>query len=221
MDAASARAASELSAPAGGAGWSTVARVIAREVVLPYVVYLALHSAGVSNLLALAAGAAAAVLIMAASAVRHERPTALTGIVLLSLILSIVVSLISGNARVTLARDCLITGGFGVVLLASLTRRRPLLFYVLAPLAAPRLPGGESEFQRRFDESATLRSTLTLSTLVWGLVLLADAALRLTAVLVLPVTAAATAATVLTIITVIVLVSWLRFYLPRRLRINA
>jgi hypothetical protein len=53
---------------------------------------------------------------------------------------------------------------------------------------------------------------------VWGLVLLADAGLRLAAVLVLSVTTAATAATVLTIATVLVLVGWLRFYLPRRLR---
>ena len=193
-----------------------VARTIAREVLLPYLVYLALHSSGVSNLLALTAGAAVAVVMMLARAARRERPTALTAIVLLTLILSIAVSLISGNARVTLARDCLITGGLGVVLLGSLACRRPLLFHLLAPLAGPRLPGGEAEFARRFDTSARLRSALILSTVVWGVVLLGDAALRLAAVLLLPVSSAATAATVLTIATVVVLVGWLRFYLPRR-----
>lgn len=195
--------------------WGPVIRVIAREVLLPYLVYLALHSAGVSSLLSLAAGAAMAVLLMATDAARKGRPNALTAIVLLTLVLSIVVSLISGNARVTLARDCLITGGLGAVFLGSLLRPRPLLYQLLAPLASPRLPGGEPEFQRRYDESARLRSVLTFSTIVWGLVLLADAGLRLTAVLVLPVSEAATAATVLTIATVVVLVAWLRFYVPR------
>jgi len=195
--------------------WGPVIRVIAREVLLPYLVYLALHSSGVSNLLALAAGAGVAMLVMAADAARKGRPGALTAIVLLTLVLSIVVSLISGNARVTLARDCLITGGLGAVFLGSLLRPRPLLYHLLAPLAAARLPGGAPEFQRRYDESARLRSLLRLSTVVWGLVLLADAGLRLTAVLVLPVSEAASAATVLTIATVVVLVAWLRFYLPR------
>ena len=206
-------------APSSGASaWSTVAPVIIREVLLPYAVYLALHSAGVSSLLALIAGASAAVVITTASAARSRRVTALAGIVLLTLILSIIVSLISGNARVTLARDCLITGGLGIIMLGSLTRQRPLLFHLLAPLSAPRFAGGEPEFERHYDESPTLRSALMLSTIVWGLVLLADAALRLTAVLVLPVTDAATAATLLTIVTVLTLVGWLRFYLPRQLR---
>lgn len=203
--------------PGRSSNWGPVIRVIGREVLLPYLVYLALHSAGVSNLLSLAAGAAVALLVMAADAARKGRPNALAAIVVFTLVLSIVVSLISGNARVTLARDCLITGGLGAVFLGSLLRPRPLLYNLLAPLVSARLPGGEPEFRRRYDESARLRSVLTFSTVVWGLVLLADAALRLTAVLVLPVSQAATAATVLTIATVVVLVAWLRFYMPRDL----
>ena len=57
--------------------WGPVIRVIAREVLLPYLVYLALHSSGVSNLLALAAGAGVAMLVMAADAARKGRPGAL------------------------------------------------------------------------------------------------------------------------------------------------
>jgi hypothetical protein len=204
--------------PSGASGWGPVARVVVRDVLLPYLVYLALHAAGLSNVLALAAGATVAALILVADAARNRRMNALTTIVLLTLILSVVVSLISGNARVTLARDCLITGGLGVIFLGSLTRRRPLLFHLLAPLAAPRLAGGPAAFQSRFEASADLRSALRVTTAVWGAVLLADAALRLAAVLLLPTTDAATAATVLTIATVLVLVGWLRFYLPRRLR---
>jgi hypothetical protein len=195
-----------------------VAGVLARDVLLPYGVYLALHLAGLSNLLALIAGAAVALLVAVTSAVRQRRLNALTLIVLVTLVLSIVVSLITGNARVTLARDCVITGGLGVVFLASLARHRPVLFHVLAPLAGARLPGGEAGFAERYETSAELRSALRVTTAVWGAVLLADAALRLAAVALLPVTDAATAATALTIATVVVLVGWLRFYLPRRLR---
>jgi hypothetical protein len=193
-------------------------RVLVRDVLTPYFAYLALHSAGVSDLLALAAGAVTAVLIVLADMAQHRRLNALPTIVLLTLVLSIIVSLISGNARVTLARDCLITGGLGVAFLGSLTRNRPLLYHLLAPLAAARREGGRAAFEREFDHSGDLRRALRFSTVVWAAVLLADAALRLSAVLLLSVTDAATAATVLTIVTVLTLVGWLRFYLPRRLR---
>jgi hypothetical protein len=200
------------------AGWAPVARVVLRDVLLPYLVYLALHAAGVTNLFALAAGAGLAVVIVIADAVRDRRINVLTLIVLLTLVLSVVVSLISGNARVTLARDCVITAGLGIVLLGSLTRRRPLLFHLLAPLMTAHHLDNDITFDRRFERSPDLRATLRISTAVWGFVLLADACLRLTAVALLSVSAAASAATILTIATVVILVGWLRFYLPRRLR---
>ncbi|MEO8750449.1 MAG: VC0807 family protein, partial [Allobranchiibius sp.] len=184
-------------------------------------VYLVLHAAGLSNLLALACGAGVSALIALADMAWHRRVNALALIVLLTLVLAVIVSLISGNARVTLARDCVITGGLGLVFLGSLTRRRPLVFHLLAPLVAAREPGGRAAFDRRFEDSPELRSALRVTTAVWGVVLLGDAALRLLAVLLLPVTAAATAATALTIATVVILVGWLRFYLPRRVRTPA
>jgi hypothetical protein len=195
-----------------------VARVLARDVVLPYLAYLGLHALGVSNVLALAAGAVVSAAVVAGEMVRHRRVDALALIVLVTLILAVVVSLISGNARVTLARDCLITGGLGVMFLASLTRRRPLVFHLLAPLAAARDPRGRAGVEDRFQGSSELRSVLRVSTAVWGLLLLADGLLRLLAALLLPVPQAATAATVLTIATVAVLVGWLRFYLPPRIQ---
>lgn len=192
--------------------------MVLRDVLLPYLVYLALHAVGASNLAALAAGAGVAALTVMVDIVRRRRASALTVIVLLTLVLSVAVAVISGDARVTLARDCLITGGLGVVFLASLARRRPLLFDLLAPLVAAKQSGGRAGFEQRYDQSPELRSALRTTTAVWALVLLADAVLRLSAVLLLPVAAAATAATGLTITTVVVLVGWLRFYLPRRLR---
>lgn len=177
-----------------------------------------LHAGGLSNLLALACGAGLSALIVVADMAWHRRVNALALIVLLTLVLAVIVSLISGNARVTLARDCVITGGLGLVFLGSLTRRRPLVFHLLAPLVAVREPGGRPAFDHRFDHSPELRSALRVTTAVWGVVLLGDAALRLLAVVLLSVTAAATAATALTITTMVILVGWLRFHLPRRVR---
>jgi hypothetical protein len=201
-----------------GPVWGPVARVLARDVLLPYVVYLGLRAAGVSNLRALVGGAVVALLLVVVDAIRRRRLNALSLLVMLTLVLSVVVALISGNARVTLARDCVITGGLGLLFLASLLRHHPVLYQVLAPLAAARSPDGEAGFAARYEQSPDLRAALRVTTAVWGVVLLADAALRLTAVALLPVPDAATAATALTIATVVVLVGWLRFYLPRRLR---
>jgi hypothetical protein len=105
-----------------------------------------------------------------------------------------------------------------VVVLASLAWHRRVLYHLLAPLAGARSPEGEAGFAARYEGSADLRAALRVTTRVWGVVLLADGALRLAAVTLLPVTEAATAATALTIATVVILVGWLRFYLPRRLR---
>ncbi len=207
----------------GGGGWQPVIRVLARDVLLPFVVYLALHFGGLSNLRSLIAAAIVAVAITVIDSTRRGRPTTLTLIVLLTLVLSIVVALISGNARVTLARDCLISAGLGTAFLVSLTRPRPLLYQLLAPLAAARLDpadrhAGDRLFRSRYDDTPHMRHALRVSTLAWGIVLLTDATLRLVAVLSLSVSAAASAATALTIITVIILIGSLRFYLPGRLR---
>ena len=201
-----------------GSVWAPVARVLARDVLLPYVAYLGLRAAGVSNLRALVGGAVVALLLVVVDAIRRRRLNALSLVVMLTLVLSVVVALISGNARVTLARDCVITGGLGLLFLASLLRHHPVLYHLLAPLAAARSSEGEAGFAARYEHSPDLRAALRVTTAVWGVVLLADAALRLAAVALLPVPDAATAATALTIATVVVLVGWLRFYLPRRLR---
>lgn len=204
--------------PAGIPWAAPVVRVLVRDVVLPYLAYVVLHTAGVANVWALAGGAAVSLAMVVLDAARSRHVNALGLIVLVTLVLAVVVSLISGNARVTLARDCVITGGLGLIFLGSLVRGRPLVYHVLARFDAARGPSGQGRLAERWQNDPQVRSSLRITTLVWGLVLLADATLRLIAVLVLPVPEAAAMATVLTILTVVVLVGFLRFYLPRHAR---
>ncbi len=198
------------SATTPGSAMRRVVPLLVRDVGVPYVAYLALHSAGWSNVAALAAGAAVFAALVVLGMARERRPNALGLVVFATLILAIVVTLITGNARVALARDAVVAGGLGAVFLGSLLVGKPLMYH-LAQAMSP-----DTRLAARWAGSAGFRSTMRVVSLVWGLGLLADAGIRVGLALSLPVPAAATAISALTFVTVLGLVAWMLWYVRRR-----
>lgn len=194
-------------------GLQTVLPGLLRDAVGPYVVYLVLHAAGWSSLRALVAGAVVSAVLVALDLARSRRFNALSAVVLLALLLAIAVTAITGDARVALARDAVITAGLGVAFLLSLAGDRPLMFHLMRSVSAGTGPDGASAFEDRVRRSARLGASLRVVTAVWGAGLLVDAGLRLLLAMTLPVSTAATAVTILTVATVLVLLSWMQRYL--------
>lgn len=199
-------------APTPRAGVRQAMPALLREVGIPYLTYLGLHSMGWSNLAALVASAVVSGVLVVLGMVREHRIGGLGLVVLITLILSIVVTLITGDARVALARDAVVTGGLGLAFLGSVLIGKPLMFHLLRTMAA------DAGFSRRWDESADFRWTLRVVSLVWGVGLLLDAAARVVLALTLPVATAATAISGLTLVTVVVLLSWMLWFLRQRSR---
>jgi len=194
----------------------SVAPVLIRDVLLPYAVYYFLHHRGVSNVSALAAGGAVNALFVLRGLIRNRRAEALGIIVLITFALGIAASYLTGNARFALAKDSVLTGGVGLVFLLSLLAARPVMYLMIRQMVTHGDPAKASALDARWDSSPGFRSTQRLMTGVWGAGLLADAAVRLVLIMMLPVSTAAAASTGILIATFVLLIAWTRLYLPRR-----
>ncbi len=151
---------------------------LAVDVVAPIAVLKLLEQAGVSPLWALAGAAAAPVLNNLRLWIGSRRIEPLGLLVVGFGVVGTVASLASGNLFYGLVKDSLLTGVFGLVFLASLAFRRPLLFYVLRPFVA----GADEARIQAWDglwQHAAFRAALRQLTLLWALVFAAEALIRL------------------------------------------
>jgi len=90
---------------------------------------------------------------------------------------SVAVSLVSGSTRFLLAREAVLTGVTGIWFIASLWARRPLAYLFSKPLLEGRLRW-PSDWDSIWDSSPRFRRMWRISSLIWGVATLADAALR-------------------------------------------
>ncbi len=88
-----------------------------------------------------------------------------------------VLGLVSGNARLVLLEGSVPTAVFGVLCLASLRSRRPLIFRFALEFMGPNTPRGR-EFGELWQYYG-FRRLFWLYTVVWGCTYLAEAAARI------------------------------------------
>jgi hypothetical protein len=144
--------------------------------VLPVVLY-ALLSPHMTTVQALLITALAPLLENVVALARHRRLDMFGALVFLSLVLSSVVVLCGGSPRMILARESLLSGAFGLVLLVSLLCPQTLIYYLTSHFVAGPLPARKAEFRRK-AAVPWFRSFMRLLTVVWGLITLTDAALN-------------------------------------------
>ncbi len=82
--------------------------------------------------------------------------------------LSIVTSALGGSPRILLVRESLAAGATGIVFLVSMLFKRPLIFYLARATVAREQEDGAARFESYWRDSAVLRSSLRLTTLVWA-----------------------------------------------------
>jgi hypothetical protein len=157
----------------------------------PIALYYALRAAGVGIYPALVVGAAVPALGAVVQLVRRE-PLDFLGLFMLSmLLLSAGVSLLTGSPRVLLAKDGALTGVSGVWMLLSVRSRRPLTFLFARPLlegVTARLAGASgASWDRLWERVPQFRHIWHVATVIWGLALLVDAAIRVVMAYTLPV----------------------------------
>ena len=109
--------------------------------------------------------------------IRHRRLDAVGALVLAGIAVGTVLGLVSGNARLVLVEGSVPTAVFGLLCLASLRSRRPLIFRFALEFMGPDTPRG-----RDFDglwQYYGFRHVFRVFTVVWGVTYLAEAAARI------------------------------------------
>ena len=186
------------------------------DVVLPYLVFFVLRRIGISDVIALSAGAAVSIAVLLAKAASKRRLDKLAAFILLTFVIGIAASFLSGDPRVTLLRESAYTGVIGLVLLASLLAKRPLLFQFAQQSAGGN--GDNSWWEQRWQQAPAFRSAFRTITAVWGSVMLVDALLRLPVVFLVPVDTGVVVSPLIFVIALIGLIIWTRRYIVAQRR---
>ena len=109
---------------------------------------------------------------------RFRRVDALSVMVVAGIVLSVAAMALGGSPRMLLLRESLVSGAVGVVFLLSLPMRRPLIFYLARATVAREMAGGAAHFEALWRERPALATAMRLMTLVWGIGLTGETALR-------------------------------------------
>ncbi|TDW19209.1 VC0807 family protein [Kribbella kalugense] len=185
------------------------------DVGLPIVVYYAGRILGYDVFPSLAAAAGAALLRVAFVAVVQRRLNGIAAVVGGTFALLLVVSLLTGDPRILLAKESVLSGAAGLLLVGSCLIRRPLV-YTLARKANAGKPEVLADWDARWPNDPAFRKHFTSLTAVFGGVLLADAIIRLVLVYTLPVNTMANLSPLMHIAALGLLVSWALWHRNRR-----
>jgi hypothetical protein len=142
----------------------------------PLLTYILLRSAGLSAVSALVLSGIFPALGVGINLFRHRRPDSVGLLILAGIVAGSVVGLASGDARLVLVEGSVPTAVFGLLCLASLGTRRPLIYRLMAEFIGTGTPGGRAfESRWRYPE---FRRAFRLFTLIWGVAYLAEAVAR-------------------------------------------
>lgn len=154
--------------------------------VLPIILTNVLLGRGVKPVYALVAGAIFPLLDALVSIARTRQVGFLSVLSLTFIVIGAVSSLLSGDARFTLAKNSFFTGVFGLVFLATLIMGKPLMFSFGRQFAT----GGNPEKITYWDslwQYPTFRHSQYVMTTVWGISFALEALVRIVLVYAFPI----------------------------------
>jgi hypothetical protein len=159
-------------------------KAAALDIALPLVLYYGLRMLGVNQWLALVLSAALPLGRLVYQVVREgkvERPTLFS---LSIIVTSTLVSLLTGDPRLVLARESYFTALVGLWMLSTLLAKRPFLYAA----TIQSLPEATARSWREdWENSPEFRKAMRVMTAVWGVAFLIDAVTRVVMAYTLPV----------------------------------
>jgi len=162
-------------------------REIVVNIALPFALYQLTHSS-LGDVNALIASSAPPTLWSIAEFIRHRRADALSLLVLFGIALSLLAYLGGGSIKLLQLRERLVTIVVAFVFLGSAAIGRPLMYELVRAFLA-RSNSPDLERVQSLRDNSFFKRGMTIMTLVWGFGLLADAALSILLVFVLPISA--------------------------------
>ena len=177
-------------------------RTVSVQVVLPIGIYLLLVHSGVTAAWALVGSAAASVAALVVDYVRTREVSTLGLLVLVQFSLSVAVAGVTGNPRLVLLKDYLVTAAIALGALASLALRRPFIARIRRDLSPDR-----DTFDRRWATQAPFRRVHRRLTLLWTVGLLSEAGAAAVVIYAVPLVVAVVATNILTPAVLVALIS--------------
>lgn len=162
-----------------------IAREVIVNIALPFAIY-SYFQPHVGDVNALIAASAPPILWSIVEFARARKADALSIIVLLGIGLSLAAYFGGGSVRFIQLREKLVTIIIAILFLGSAAIGRPLMYEVIRAFLARTDDPSLQEIERLKDQGG-FRRVMTVMTLVWGFGLLADGALSIALVCVLPI----------------------------------
>jgi hypothetical protein len=161
---------------------------LALDIAIPLGIYYGLRDGfGASLVASLAASSVLPAVRSVAEFARNRKFEGLAGLMLAVNVASLVISSTTGDARLMVAKDSVISSVIGFGILLSVWRGAPLMSAGLKPYATRGNPAKIKAWERLRETSARFRSLERRYSLIWGVALLADCAGRVVGAFMLPV----------------------------------
>ena len=178
------------------------------DVGLPAGVYYGGRALGYDVLPALIAGGAVALVRVAWVAAVRRRLDGVGVLVGASFAVLLVLSLFTGDPRILLARESVLSGASGLLLVGSCLFSRPLIYTLARKVNAAKT----ADWEERWASQPAFRRHFLMLSAVFGSILLAEATLRVVLIYLLPVDVMANLSPVLHVGGIAVLVGWALWY---------
>ncbi|GGJ64152.1 VC0807 family protein [Streptomyces brasiliensis] len=166
---------------------STFAPLIV-DVAVPLGSYYLLKDAfGMSTFAALAWSSVVPALRTGWSAVKERSVNGLAALILLVNVASLLLSLVSGDPRLMLAKDSGISSVVGIGILVSVALGKPMMTTGMKPWLVKAMPGREAAWARLADKSPAFRRAERRFSVVWGVLMLVECVVRVVGAYTIPV----------------------------------
>lgn len=171
------------------------------DVALPAALFYLLRAYGVDDLTSLVVGMIPPLLRGVYTVIRKRSIDPLGAVILAGMLISLVTGLISDSPRQLLIRNAWVSAPLSLWTLATLWARRPIQFTATRELMPSRAP----IMDHLWEVDAGFRRAWRHITILWGVLMLVDAALRILITMTLPIAMVPVIDTVISIVTVLAL----------------
>ncbi|WP_158810685.1 VC0807 family protein [Streptomyces leeuwenhoekii] len=191
-------------------------KVTALDMALPLLLYYGLRMLGMNQWLALVISGALPLARLVYQVVRERKVERTTLFSLSIIVTSTLVSLLTGDPRLVLARESYFTALVGLWMLSTLLAKRPFLYAATIQI----LPEATAHSWREdWDNSPDFRKAMRLMTAAWGAAFLIDAVARVVMAYTLPVDSVPLLGAGLLVVMLIAVVQFSKAY-ARRLAVR-
>ncbi len=196
--------------------WRSTLLAVVTDVAPSLLIFFALRAFGISDALAYTAGSVVPLARLIADRLRGRPLNAISGLILISFVVSVVLVLLTQDARAVIARGSLIYLALGVAAAVSVPTRSPLMLLLSRYFTVHARPEATARFDEVFHHPRGLR-TMRIVTSLWALAFGVSALACVVCAYTLPITVAAIVTSLIEPIIAIILAVGTGRYLRRTL----